>query len=318
MKKYISVVTLATILIATKSSATTWNEPWASQVIKESTSFVLAKVVSNSPDEGIKIQVIKTLGGNPLNGIVFINQFFLLNLCSSSGGHGAEFHINKVDSCYLFIKKNEKGNYCIPTPTTGFDYVYDGKVMATFRHSYHQASVPVSVYEKTMTAVYNHYHGLPFDKDYIEQFITENLQKKPSGFSENEINTFFLQHVALECIYHLKLEFSESLVLPFLNDKDNFHNQVSAARAMSAFNTELSKNELIKAVADTTRRNFVRVICVWSLGNLTPTGYKKQLQTLEKNASDEVDDFGGNIMDPRVCTHVPSLKSALKELIDKL
>jgi hypothetical protein len=318
MIKYFKFYLIATVLTTTKSYATTWDEPWANQVIKEATSFVLAKVVSTDPDKGITIYIIKTLGGNRITDTLLISNFYLLDLCSSSGGHGAEFQTNTADSCYFFIKKNEKNEYCIATPTTGFDYVNENYVMATFRHSYHQASVPVDIYEKTMSAVYNNYHGQAYDKAYIDKFVSEQLRKKPAGFSEKEINTFFLQHVALECVYHLKLNIQESLVLPFLHDQSNFHNQVSAARAMSAFNTETGKRELMRVVADTTIRNFVRVICVWSLTDLNLKELKAQLQKLEYSASDEPDGFGGDIMDPRVCTHMPSLKTALKELVNKL
>ena len=59
-------------------------------------------------------------------------------------------------------------------------------------------------------------------------------------------------------------------------------------------------------------------MCVWSLSEFKPEELKTQLQKLEESASDESDDFGGNIMDPRICTHIPSLKEALKELVDKL
>jgi hypothetical protein len=319
MKPYFKALLLATLFITTKSFALTWDEPWAKQVIKEAGSFVLAKIISNDPEKGINIQIIKTLGGDAITGSVLINNFYLLDICSSSGGHGPEFHTVAVDSCYFFIKKNEKGQYCIATPTTGFDYVYESKVVATYRHSYHQASVPVTVYEKTMTAIFNRYHGLPFDSDYVSKLVNEYLSKKPAGFGEDEINTFFLQHVALECVYHLGLNINETLVLPFLNDKNSFHNQVSAARAMSAFNTDTNKQELLKAIADTTKRNFVRVMCVWSLRDLAAAKeLKPQLESLEKNASDETDGFGGNIMDSRVCTRVPSLKDAINELINNL
>jgi hypothetical protein len=318
MIKHFTLVTLAIVLFVTKSSATTWDEPWADQVIKEATSFVLAKVVSSDPEKGIKIRIIKTLSGNSLTDTIFISNFYLLHLCSSSGGHGPEFHTQTADSCYFFLKRNNKDEYCIATPTTGFDYVTENNVMATFRHSYHQASVPVSIYEKTMTAVYNNYHSLPYDKDYMTTFATDQLKKKPAGFGEDEISTFFLQHVALECIYHLKLNVPEKLVLPFLNDLNNFHNQVSAARAMRAFNSDDAKKALVSVIADTTRSNFVRVMCVWSLADLNPKELKAQLQKLEQSSSDESNGFGGNIMDPRVCTHVPSLKEALRELVAKL
>lgn len=319
MTKYLKTLfCIVTILSSTHSYATTWDEPWADKVIKESTSFILGKVVSNDREKGIKVFVLKTVSGKVLTDTIIISNFYSLTICSSSGGHGAEFHTNPIDSCYFFVNENSKGQICIATPTTGFDYVNNGRVMATFRHSYHQASVPVFVYEKAMTAVFNNYHNLSYDKSYIEKFVIENLSKPPAGFSEDEINIFFLQHVALECVYHLKLNIKETLVLPFLNDKNNFHNQVSAARAMNTFNTETNKQELLKAIADTTKRNFVKVMCVWSLSDFKPKEFKVQLLKLEKSASDESDGFGGNIMDSRVCTHMPTVKNAIKVLVDKL
>jgi hypothetical protein len=314
MIKFLKISFLLTIISTTNSYATTWDEPWADKVIKESTSFVLAKVISNDPEKGITIVVIKTLSGIELKDTILISNFYLLNLCSTSGGHGAEFETEVMDS-YFFIKQNLKGEFCIATPTTGYDYVNQGQVVATFRHSYHQASVPVDVYEKMMTAIFNNYHNLPYDKQYVVKFVNENLNKSPAGFGEDEINTFFLQHVALECVHHLKLNIKETLVLPFLNDKNNFHNQVSGARAMGSFNTATNKQELLKAIGDTTMRNFVRVMCVWSLSELNPKELRVELQKLEISASEESDDFGGNIMDPRICTHIPTLKDAIKELV---
>jgi len=317
MKRSVKLLIALILLISTNSYATTWDEPWAEKVIQESTSFVLAKIVSSNPEKGIKIFVLKTLGGKQLTDTILINNFYLLSLCSSSG-EGPEFETQVVDSCYFFLRQNEKKQFCIATPTTGFDYVTDGQVVATFRHSYHQASVPVAIYEKTMTAVFNNYHNLPYDTAYIEKFVSENLSKSPAGFSENEVSAFFLQHVALECVYHLKLPVKETILFPFLNDKKNFHNQVSAARALRACNTEATKQEFLKIISDTTKRGFVQVMCVWSLAEFKPTELKEPLQKIMAYASDESDGFGGNIMDPRVCTGIPSLKNALKELVDKL
>ena len=317
MRKTLHLLILILIFSTSTCFATTWDEPWADRVIKEASSFVLAKVVSCDAEKGISIQVIKTLSGIELKNSVVISDFYLLNLCSSSG-HEGEFHTVVTDSCYFFITQNEKGKYCIATPSTGFDYVSDGSVMATFRHSYHQASVPVDIYEKTMTAVFNNYHNLPYDKVYIEQFVNKYLAKTPAGFSKNEINIFFLQHVALECIHHLRLQVDEKLVMPFLNDKNNFHSRVSAARALVAFNTPFSKQALLKRISDTSENHFVQVICVWTLGSFKPGELKKQLTDLEKNVSDESNSFGGNIMDPRVCTNIPSVKNALNTLISHM
>jgi hypothetical protein len=37
-----------------------------------------------------------------------------------------------------------------------------------------------------------------------------------------------------------------------------------------------------------------------------------------ETASTEENGFGGNIMDPRVCTHFPDVKDALEKLIKSL
>ena len=315
MRQYLTVVILS-LLIYSKTHATTWDEPWAEKVIKESTSFVLAKVLSSN-DEGIRIVIIKTLGGESLKDTLLINGFYALRLCSTTGGHGPEFDVAPVDSCYFFIR-NENNKYRIATPTTGFDYVEKGRVVATYRHSYHQASVPVSVYEQSMTAIFNNYHNLAWDKTSINAFIKEYLAKSPAGFEETQVETFFLQHVALELVFHLKLTVPEAWLLPFLNDKNNFHNQVSAARAMAACNTKEGKQQLLQAIEDTTRRNFVRVICVWSLASMQPEELLNELKRIESTASEERDTFGGNIMDPRICTNIPVLKDALAACVKKL
>lgn len=308
------------MLISTfsKSYSTTWDEPWADKVIKEASSFVLAKVISTDSKKGIIIEIIKTLGGNDLKGTILISDFYLLSICSTSGGHGAEFETNQVEQCFFFIKQNIDGKYCIATPTTGFDYVSNGEVTSTFRHSYHQASVPLEIYEKTMTSVFNNYHNIKYDEKFITDFVNETLSKKPAGFSETEIKTFFLQHVALECIYHLRLKVNLNLIIPFLNDTENFHSQISGARAIIAINTVESKQELLKVINDKSRRNFVKVICIWSLEELNAKELKSELQKIEKNASEEDDGFGGNIMDPRICTSIPTVKAALENLLKKL
>lgn len=306
-------------LVYLSAKATTWNEPWADSVIKKASSFVLARIVSSDPQRGIKIIIIKTLGGQDLRDSLLIDRFYLLYLCSRSGGEGPEFQTVKSDSCYFFIRKDQAGKFSIATPTTGFDYASDGNVAATFRHSYHQALVPAEIYERAMTAIFNHYHHMPYDKDFITGYITTYLRQKPAGYSKEEIKTFFAQHVALECIYHLKLQVDNELVLPFLNDSANFHNQVSGARALCASaNVQEAAQGLVRIVADSARDGFVKVMCIWSLKLLKPTGLKVQLASLEAKASDEGNDFGGNIMDPRVCTRLPSVKEALKELTNTL
>ncbi len=318
MKRLGSILFIVFTIISITTFATTWDEPWQYKVIKEADSFVLAKIKSFNKDKGVSIEIIKTLAGKELRGILEITDFYLLNLTNNSSGHGVQFEFDGIKESYFFIKKNVKGNYCIATPTTGFDYLEGGKVNATYRHSYHQALVPVDIYEKTMTAIFNNYHYQPYDKKFINDYVKEFLSRKPAGFDTSEIETFYGQHVALECIYHLRLKGFYQYIIPFLNDTSNFHNQVSAARALIAYNTPECKQELLKVISDTTRGNFVQVICIWTLTAFNPKELKEKLIKIKESASNEPNGFGGDIMDPRVGTWFPTVKEALEKLIGML
>jgi hypothetical protein len=215
-----------------KVSATTWDEPWADKVIAGASSFVLAKVDSSNPVKGVYIEITRTLAGETLKGRIVICGFYLLTLCSSSGD-GPDFDVATVDSCYFFLYRNVKGQYCIATPSAGYDYVIPGEVAGTYRHSYHKALVPTNVYERTMTAIFDYYHHLAYDQAYVLQFVKEELSQKPAKLDAAGKRLFFLQHAALECVHHLRLPVDESLIYPFLDDTANFHSQVSAARALA-------------------------------------------------------------------------------------
>jgi hypothetical protein len=317
--KQLKIIQLFVFAIITSTGfATTWDEPWQDKIIKDADYFVFAKVKSYDEKKGVKIEIIRTLAGNELKGKIKITNFYLLDYCSRSKGHGAEFHFDGIKECYFFIKKNEKGEYCIATPTSGFDYLKEDGVYATYRHSYHQALVPQDIYEKTMTAIFNNYHKQPYDKQFIDEYVNKYVSLTPAGFADNEIKTFFAQHVALECIYHLRLTGLYSKLIPFLNDTTNFHNQVSAARALVSYNTSDCKQELMHVIGDTSRGDFVQVICIWTLTEFKPTELKEQLIKLKETASTEDNGFGGNIMDPRVCTNFPDVKDAIEKLINAL
>ena len=318
MKRLKTILFLAFALVTTRTFATTWDEPWQDKVIKDADYFVFAEVKSFDEKKGVTIEIIKSLGGKRLKGKIKITGFYLLDLCSSSGRHGPEFNFDDKKECYFFIKKNSKGKYCIATPTTGFDCLKDGNVYATYRHSYHQALVPVDIYEKTMTAIFNNYHNQTYDKQFIAEYVNKYISLKPAGFADNEVNIFFAQHVALECAYHLRLTDVYPKLLPFLADTSNFHNQVSAARALASYNTAACKQELLNVISDTTRDHFVQVICVWTLSEFKPTELKEQLIKVNETASTEENGFSGNIMDPRICTHFPDVKNAIEKLIKTL
>ena len=194
-------ITLVFAWLTACAYATTWDEPWQEDVIKNADYFVLANVKSATEKKGITIEIIKTLGGPELKGSLSITDYYLLSFGSYSGRYDEFDFPQDIKKCYFFIKKNAEGHYCMATPTAGYAKIKAGKVYATYRHSYHQALVPVDDYELTMTAIFNNYHKLPYNKQAITDYIDKYIKLKPSGFAKDEVETFFAQHVALECIY---------------------------------------------------------------------------------------------------------------------
>jgi hypothetical protein len=298
--------------------ATTWDEPWQETVVKKADYLVLARVTAIDAQKGITATVLRSLGGEPLTGTVQINGFYSLQLCSDSPGEGPALELAGTDSCYFFLQKKPSGEYAIATPTTGYARVKAGQVAATYRHSYHQALVPLAVYESTMTAIFQHYHGQEYDVTPINSLISTALALPPAHLDATGRSTFFLQHAALETIYHLGLTTHYAVVMPFLRDTTNFHAQVSAARALTATPTPEDKQQLIKMLASKYSRDLAKVVAITTLAAYKPTELKPQLSALAQTASDEHNGFGGNIMDPRICTRVPSVKEALTTLVSGL
>jgi len=309
MKKIATI--LFTILISISSYAITWDEPWQKEIIEKSDYFVLGQIVETT--DSIVTIVIEKSFGNELTGQIQIDGFFMLYICSTSGGHGPEFNFEKNEKGYFFLKKGENGNYQIPTPSSGFDRIVDGKVHATYRHTYHQASIDPVTYELTYNEIWNKFHNSDFDKTKIETFLENNLSKKPAGFEESEIDLFFKQHSALETAYLLGIELDFETLKKF-SESDNFHSQISALRAFSNLKTEQTKKYLLEYIQNENKDNFTKVIAIWSLWNMDDVKINKQLLEIKDELSDEETGFGGNIMDPRICTHFPSPKNAIIEL----
>ena len=61
MKRIKTVLFIAFVIVATRTWATTWNEPWQETVIKEADYFVYAKIISYDPQKGVKIEILKLL-----------------------------------------------------------------------------------------------------------------------------------------------------------------------------------------------------------------------------------------------------------------
>lgn len=291
--------------------ATTWDEPWQKEIITESEYMVFGSVVS-SGDSAIEVAVSKSFGA-PLSGRIRIDGFFMLDICSRSGGHGPEMHFEVGEEGYFFLKRGKYGNFKIPTPTSGFDQIVDGNVHGTFRHTYHQAAVSVQVYELAYEVIWNKYHDLDYDDTELMAFIDQNLSRKPAGFEENEITIFFEQHVALESAYLLGMKLDFNILEKFATST-NDHATISALRAMELENSKKSKEFLLTFIEDDTNGGFNQTVAIWALWNMDDPSYQKKLWNLRNKLSTEENGFGGNIMDPRVCTYLPSPQRAIIDL----
>jgi hypothetical protein len=285
-------------------------------ILKNSECFVLGKVI-DSKSGSVKIKILKNFGAQKTPEEITLQGFHMLNICSRENENEAPtFYFHMIDTVYLFLKKKDIG-YCIPTPTSGYAIVSNGKVLSTFRHSYHQAHLSMSNYEKSMVPIWCAYRGTEYDVKSANEFIDKQLSKAPAGFRDHEIQLFFLQHAALEMVFHMKLTSKYDLVKPFIRCSNN-HLMISSVRCLSVLENQNCKAELWNYIKDDAQDNFTRVIAVWSLKRLKPVELKSEIEKVTESANETPLGFGGNIMDPRVCTHIPNLKDALKDLLSGL
>lgn len=311
--------TLLLCLIPLTVSATTWDEPWQEQVIRESDSFVKVHVLTNENGDRLKLKLIKHLAGEAVPAEFVVDAFFLLRLASVSGGHGPRFTQEPGKTYFLFVKKHKNGKtWMLPTPTAGYAELRDGEVIATYRHSYHKALVPEPLYEPSMLAVFQLLHAKPYDAKYVEQLLQTRLSLPPQDISDDntpeQSKRFFEQHVALECFYYFGAGKDSALLEPFLRHP-GFHVQISAVRALSVINSDKAKARLL-AFIESEGNSFAKVMAVWGLKRLNAKSYLPQLKEYANKASAEETGFGGSIMDPRVATQFPgSVKEAILELV---
>jgi hypothetical protein len=298
------------------SFSATWDEPWQEDILKNSEYFILGRVIDSKPGS-VKIKVMKNFGEAKTESEITLEGFHMLNICTKENEEDLpRFYFHMIDTVYLFLKKLDIG-YCIATPTSGYAIVSNGTVLSTFRHSFHQAHLPMSTFEKVMVPIWNSYRGAPYDIKSVNEFLEKNLSEKPAGFRDHEIKLFFNQHAALELMYHLKIADKMNLLKPFVNCQNN-HLMISAVRCLGNINTDESKKMLLGFINDNTKDNFTRVLAVWSLKKLKPVELKAQIKKAAETANETPTGFGGGKDDPRNCTSIPNLKEALTDLIGTL
>ncbi|WP_207430115.1 hypothetical protein [Sabulibacter ruber] len=273
---------------------------------------MLVKALTEEDTPVAEVEILKSFGESNLSGKIDINGFYMLDLTSSSG-HGLHLPFEKDNLYYLFLKKNEKGGYSLPTPTSGYAKVEDGNVSATYRHSYHQALLPQEIYEQTFTEIWSFFKTGKYNESAVVNFINANLSKAPAGFGENEIATFFLQHAALETAYLLNRKVELSTLKKFV-ETDNFHSTVSALRLLGNNNSKEVATYLLQFISQKDKDNFTKVIAIKALWATGDTEHQQKLLSMKGKLSEKSEGFGGNIMDPRVGTHFPSPRQAVEEL----
>ncbi len=300
------------LFLVIETKADTWNEPWQKEIIEKSDYFILGKVIK-ATNESVKLHVLHNFSQDRLDVDIIIDNFFLLNLTSTSGS-GKKFELKNNETYYLFLKKNEKGNYSLPTPTSGYAHMDDEQyVSATYRHSYHQAVLPQEIYEFTYLNIWNFYKYNKYDKKQINEFVDFYLSKEPAGFEDEEIETFYHQHAAMETAYLLGLAPKFNLVEKFAVS-ENFHSRISALQLLGNYTSKEAKNLLFDSLSEELYTNFEKVIAIWSLKKIGDKKYIQSVVDIKDALPEDAMGFQGNIMDPRVGTIFPSPKEAAEKI----
>lgn len=310
---------IACFIIVSTIKATTWDEPWHEEVMRNTDSFVKV-TITQSLGSRVKADVVKSLAGANTPQQIEIDGYSSLRVMStSSGSH--ELHLPFVlgQTYYVFIKKSDKTNgYQIPTPTAGWARIEGENVHATYRHSYHQALVPPDIYEKTMKEIFNGIKGLKYDEVFINEFLKQQLAQPVAVLNSDDpamMKRFFLQHVALETFYHLGKGTDLAVLVPFVNS-NSYHVEISACRAVSRIKSSAAKELLMKFI-EGKGSGFAKIMCVWGLQRLDARDMIPRLETFVKTGTDQETGFGGSIMDPRVATMFPdSVKASIQQLLN--
>jgi hypothetical protein len=304
---------------------TTWDEPWHKDVVAKADTFGLYEAVSSTGRHAI-FKKVQTFAGAATEESVEVDGFYGLSLTTTSTfspGIDDDWAgtFRNGSRYYLFLKKAPAGNtWKIATPSTGFASIQtNGKVLATYRISLHQATVDPKIYELTQTCIFLRLHGSDKCSAEAYKYIDDQVSVVPPTMSGNvppdQVDRFFTQHAALETAYLAGYPLPLETLSKFLANA-YIHIQISGVRALSASNLKDRNQLLMTFVMDQTKNSVARVIAVRMIREVNARDLKDQMMTYLPNASNEETGLGMNIMDPRVGTVFPSsVKEALTQLI---
>ena len=335
----------AILLISVAIHAATWDEPFHRDVVLGADSFGLFETVTVTPFV-TTFKRIRTLAGADTGETTKVDGFYesiTPGTTSTRPGQAYDdewtLRFRSGRRYYLFLKRAPASGagvlrapgaapdaggeaWRIASPTGGVaEAQADGMVIATYRHSLHQALVDAPTYELTQTCVFDALHkARPCSPD-VQVFIDAQLAKPPASLlgtpSAAERESFFKQHVALETAYLSGLGIELPRLEPFLQAAF-FHTQVSAVRALARSQAPERNTRLSTFVMDDTRDPLARVFGVAAIRELRAVELKDGLTAYLPNASTQRTSLGAAVSDSRIGTIFPgSVQLALGQLLNE-
>jgi hypothetical protein len=307
---------LILLFISGGVGASTWDEPWHEEVLRQADTLGLYEVTAIDADR-IELRRLKTLAGAQTPDRVQVDGLYLLPDAHRHHNHGQDERLawlQKGERAYLLLKRVGKG-WQLPTPSAGSaGFMEDGRVAATYRASFHQAIQAADAYERVQSCLFLALHDGECDVAALSQDLDKPLREEPAGLGGEGTERFFRQHVALESAALLGRSIPLATLEPFLM-LDDYHVQLSAVRALAA-NTEPGRNaRLLEFVQDDSRQIAARVMAVRMAADLEDTELHSALKAYGPKAPQDEAGLAMSIMDPRVGTRFPpTLKAAISEL----
>lgn len=296
--------------------ASTWDEPWHEQVLKQADTLGLYEVAAIDADR-IELRRIKTLAGVQTPDRVQVDGLYLMPDAHRHHDHGQDERLawlQKGERAYLLLKRVGK-SWQLPTPSAGSaGFMEDGRVAATYRASFHQAIQAADAYERVQSCLFLVLHDGECNVAALSQDLDAPLREEPAGLGGEGTERFFRQHVALESAALLGRSIPLATLEPFLM-LDDYHVQLSAVRAL-AVNAEPGRNaRLLEFVQDDSREMAARVMAVRIVADLADPELLSALRAYAPKAPQDKAGLAMSIMDPRVGTRFPpTLKDAISEL----
>ncbi len=331
------------VLCSAVTFAAVWNEPWHREMVLGADSFGLYETVNVTPFV-TTFKRLRALAGADTGDSVTVDGFYGSTTPSTTSNRPGQnyddewtLRFRSGRRYYLFLKRASdatgslagllKGatdapaeSWRIATPTGGFAEVQpDGNVVATYRHTLHQAVVDNATYELTQTCIFDTlHHSRPCSPD-VRAFIDAQLQLEPASLlgtpSPEESQRFFKQHAALETAYLIDASVDRARLEVFLR-APFFHAQISAVRALARLDSPDRNTMLADFVTDETRNKLARVFAVEAIRELQAVDLKERLTTYLPSAPADQVGLGVRVSDSRVGTTFPeSVRDALRRLL---